>query len=151
MDPVKLAIKKHLDERAKNDELFAKSYAKQNKNFDECFNYIVSEAKKLGGNAIYVPDEVVFGWAVHYYDEDSIKVSNIPANTGVSVKSNVELTDDEKRVAKEHAVKEYKRQCIAEMKAEEAAKAKKAAEKKKTLLEKRKQEELEFPTLFNFD
>lgn len=32
----KEAIKTYLDERARTDELFAKSYAKENKNLDEC-------------------------------------------------------------------------------------------------------------------
>lgn len=32
----KQAIKAYLDERAKTDELFAVSYAKENKNLDDC-------------------------------------------------------------------------------------------------------------------
>ena len=43
----KEAIKSHLDERAETDELFAKSYAKENKNLDECCSYIMGEARKL--------------------------------------------------------------------------------------------------------
>lgn len=51
------------------------SFAKQNKNIDECCNYIIGEAKKRGGNAVFMSDDEVFGLAVHYYDEDDIKVS----------------------------------------------------------------------------
>lgn len=151
LNPVKLAIKNYLDERAKSDELFAQSYAKPNKNIDECFDYILGEAHKIGGTAVCVSDEVVFGWAVHYYDEDSIKISKLPNGTKATTKAQVELTEEDKEKAREQAVDEYKRQCIAAMKAEEAAKAKKAAEKKKALIEKRKQEESELPTLFSFD
>ena len=57
MNPVKQAIKTYLDNRAKTDELFAVAYAKPNKNIDECFNYVVGEARKQGGNAVYVSDE----------------------------------------------------------------------------------------------
>ena len=69
-------IKDYLDERASKDELFAKSYAKTNKNIDECYDYIVGEARKQCKNSdsICISDDVVYGWAVHYYDEDNIKV-----------------------------------------------------------------------------
>lgn len=63
-----------MEERAKNDPLFASVYAKPNKNINECFDYILSEAKKRG-NAVCMSDDEVFGLAVHYYDEDDIKVS----------------------------------------------------------------------------
>ena len=67
------AIKSYLDERAKADELFAKAYNKENKSIDECCSYILGEAKKRG-NAVAIFDAEVFGMAVHYYDEDNIKV-----------------------------------------------------------------------------
>lgn len=69
-------IKDYLDERACKDELFAKSYAKSNKNIDECYDYIVGEARKQckDSDSICISDDVVYGWAVHYYDEDNIMV-----------------------------------------------------------------------------
>ena len=69
-------IKDYLDERASKDELFAKSYAKTNKNIDECYDYIVGEARKQckDSDSVCISDDVVYGWAVHYYDEDNIKV-----------------------------------------------------------------------------
>lgn len=70
------AIKIYLDNRAKTDSLFAETYKKANKSIKECCKYIYSQAKKLakGGNAVGVDDATVYGWAVHYYDEDNIKV-----------------------------------------------------------------------------
>lgn len=70
------AIKIYLDNRAKTDSLFAETYKKANKSIKECCKYIYSQAKKLakGGNAVGVDDATVYGWAVHYYDEDDIKV-----------------------------------------------------------------------------
>ena len=70
----KEAIKTYLDQRAKDDSLFATTYAKPNKNIDECCGYIIGEAKKRGGNAVAISDNEVYGMAVHYYDEDDIKV-----------------------------------------------------------------------------
>jgi hypothetical protein len=68
------AIKNHLDELAKKDNLFAKTYAKPNKSIKECCNYIMAEAKKQAKSGqIACADEEVFGLAVHYYDEDDIK------------------------------------------------------------------------------
>lgn len=66
-------IRQYLDERAGNDPLFAASYAKEGKNIDECFRYILSEARKRG-TSVCMTDEEVFGLAVHYYDEDKIEV-----------------------------------------------------------------------------
>ena len=67
-------IKNYLDNRAQTDSLFAETYKKANKNIKECCRYIISQARKLGGQAVAVDDATVYGWAVHYYDEDDIKV-----------------------------------------------------------------------------
>lgn len=70
-----VAIKKHLDEVAKKDSLFAKNYAKPNKSIKECCNYIIGEARKCQDKGVAViSDEEVYGMAIHYYDEDDIKV-----------------------------------------------------------------------------
>ncbi|GIZ08343.1 Cas9 inhibitor AcrIIA9 family protein [Flavobacterium sp. UMI-01] len=67
----KETIKAYLDKRAAEDELFAVTYKKENKNLEECCNYVMQCAHK--GGAQGYADEEVFGWAVHYYDEDDIK------------------------------------------------------------------------------
>ena len=103
----KEAIKSYLDERARTDELFAKSYAKENKNLNECCSYIMGEARKRG-NAVAMSDIEVFGLAVHYYDEDDIKVNKLPSGTravaSTSPKS-VKLTEEDKQKAREEAIK----------------------------------------------
>lgn len=43
----KQVIQSYLEQRAKRDSLFATSFAKQNKNIDECCNYIIGEAKNV--------------------------------------------------------------------------------------------------------
>lgn len=67
-------VKAHLDKRAAEDPLFAVTYAKENKNIKQCCDYIMGRARKECGNGgHYVHPDVVFGWAIHYYDEDDIK------------------------------------------------------------------------------
>lgn len=91
-NPFKNAIKAYLDKRADEDELFAVTYKKENKNLEECFNYVMERAQK-GGCQAYA-DEEVFGWAVHYYDEDDIKDVK-PVNGTATV------SEKPKKVAKE--------------------------------------------------
>ncbi len=74
-------IKAYLDKRAQEDPLFAVTYAKENKNIKDCCSYITGRAKKVqSGGCAVISHEEVFGWAVHYYDEDDIiveKTSNV--------------------------------------------------------------------------
>jgi len=133
----KETIKAYLDKRASEDELFAVTYQKENKNLDECCNYVVKCAKE-GKCEGYAPSEV-FGWAVHYYDEDDIK--NVkPISCRVVVNQAVELTEEDKALAKENAVKIATNEMVAEAKKnlkikvqlseEEIAEAKKQAVEK---------------------
>ena len=98
-------IKDYLDERASKDELFAKSYAKTNKNIDECYEYIVGEARKQckDSDSICISDDVVYGWAVHYYDEDNIKVGRSKESTESKEMSET----DKKKVLEEARKKAY--------------------------------------------
>jgi hypothetical protein len=133
---VRDVIKAYLDERAKNDELFAQNYAKKNKNIDECLEYVIGEAKKKG-NAVYMTDAEVFGLAVHYYDEDDIKINRLPEGTYVSASAPaVELSEEDKAKAYEQAVNEYRQQCIGRVKAAEKEKARKLTERRKAEREK---------------
>lgn len=97
----KETIKAYLEKRASEDELFAVTYQKENKNLEECCNYVMECAKKGGANG-YSDDEV-FGWAVHYYDEDDIKDIK-PISGKVIVNHSVELTEEDKKEAKEKAM-----------------------------------------------
>lgn len=80
----KQAIKAYLDKRAEEDSLFAPKYANEKKNIDECCSYIMGEARKRG-NAVAISDEEVYGMAVHYYDEDDIKINRAPAGENVRI------------------------------------------------------------------
>lgn len=92
----KMAIQSYLEKKAKEDSLFAVTYAKDNKNLDECCDYIIGEARKRGGNAVAMTDDEVFGIAIHYYDEDDIKVNKLPKSVRTSVSSpKVKLTEEQ--------------------------------------------------------
>lgn len=142
-------IKVYLDKRAGEDSLFAESYKKPGKSIKECCGYIAGQAYKLGGPVVAVDDDTVYGWAVHYYDEDGIKVDKLPARAGVRLV--VELSDEEKAKAQEDAIERYKLEYIAKEKAVEAEKKKQRMEKAKARRETEKAAGINVPTLFSFD
>ena len=64
-------IKKHLDKVAAKDAVFASKYDSSAKGIEECCKFIYAEAKKSAKSQsmICLADKVVFGWAVHFFDE----------------------------------------------------------------------------------
>lgn len=71
------SIKNFLDNLAKEDDKFAKSYAKENKSIEKCCKYIYQEVgKQRKGTATCVgcSDDEIYGLAIHYYDEDDIQI-----------------------------------------------------------------------------
>lgn len=79
-NPSVVKIGTYLQERAQIDPSVAKALEKENKSLDECYRYILGEAFKsihkegnVGG--AYISPEDVYSMAVHYYDEDDIKIS----------------------------------------------------------------------------
>lgn len=115
-ESIKDAIKFYLDERARTDELFARSYAKKNKSIDECFAYIMGEALKnsiavaSGVEGCAMDNDVVYGMAVHYYDEDDIKVNKLPSNVRTSASTTtpvkpVKLAEEDEKRVHEEAIK----------------------------------------------
>lgn len=136
----KQIIQEYLEKRAATDPLFAASYAKPKKNIDECFTYILGEARDRG-SSVCMTDEEVFGLAVHYYDEDDIKVKHISSAKVTTSKESApktKLTAKEKASAKEEAVRMYQRQCLAEM-----------AKKEKETKKKQRPAPVQMPSLFD--
>lgn len=67
-----------LKQRAEEDELFKPKLNNEEKSLIQCFDYIKIEAQKQSKNGCaMIKDEVVFGWAVHYYDETNEKLELI--------------------------------------------------------------------------
>lgn len=66
------AIAKYLEANA-SDALMGKIREAKNAGFGikECFEYITGEARKLAKNGCaMVEDDVVYGWAVHYFEDE---------------------------------------------------------------------------------
>lgn len=117
LNPFEQALKTYLDQRAQDDPLFAQSYAKPKKSIQECARYCMQEARKLvKDNVAVVDNATVYGWAVHYYDEDNIKVTGnySQVHAEVSHTAKVELTEQEKaeakKIAMERAIEEQRKQ-----------------------------------------
>lgn len=138
-NPLKEAIQSYLDERARTDELFARSYAKKNKNIDECFAYIMGEALKnsiavaSGVEGCAMDNDVVYGMAVHYYDEDDIKVNKLPSNVRTSASTTtpvkpVKLAEEDEKRAREEAVKRLTEEQYALLKKKPSRSKKEVAE-----------------------
>ena len=104
-------IKNYLENRAKTDSLFAETYRKANKSIKECCKYIYSQARKFakGSNSVGIDDATVYGWAVHYYDEDAIKVDEVQERTEV-VAPVAEPSKEEKPVQLKPARKKTKQE-----------------------------------------
>ena len=132
----KRTIKAYLDERAKNNKLFAVSYAKENKNMDDCVTFILDQVKRSG--CMGLTDEEVYSLAVHFFDEDDIDVGK-PLACDVIVNHTVELTEEEKAQARQEALKEYQ--------AEQLRKMQQRTSKPKTT---KAQPETRTPSLFDF-
>ena len=84
----KTCIKNHLDKMAQQDFAFAERYKDEKKSLDECVKYIMAEAKKQAKNGCAaIEDAVVYGWAVHYYQEENIEVEKAPKAKVVAPKA----------------------------------------------------------------
>ena len=126
----KSTIQSYLDTRASEDTLFAASYAKGNKNIDDCITYILNSVKKSGCNGF--TDEEIYSKAVHYYDEDNIDVGN-PVDLQVVVNHVVEISEEEKQEAKRKAMTSYENRVLQDIQAKAAKKAAKKVEQPQQL------------------
>ncbi len=85
------------------------------KTLAQCWAYIVSEARKLAqNNCACVEDVTVFGWAMHFFEEESIKVETYSSATPSVVKTK---TIAPKKAKKPKAKTEAKSQPKAKVKA----------------------------------
>ena len=82
-------IQAYLEQRAETDVLFSFKYSNPDKNISDCITYILNTVQKSGCNGF--ADEEIYSMAVHYYDEDDIKVGE-KINAHVVVNHVIELT-----------------------------------------------------------
>lgn len=110
METFENIIQSYIENRAKDDSLFAETCKKANKSIKGCCKYIYAQAKNMakGGKVVGIDDDTVFGWAVHYYDEDSIEIDEVDdelvevsAPSEDTLKSTIHQERRPKRVKKE--------------------------------------------------
>lgn len=136
------AIEAFIEREKQTDELFAKCVEEQpEKTIEGCVNYILKTVKDSG--IAGWTDEEIFGMAKHFFDERDLKDPGA-IKARVVVNHQVELSEEEKKSAKEKALKDY--QEAERKKLEEKAKReqerflKKEQAKAQALLEKRERE-----------
>jgi len=112
-DTFKKTIQSYLENRAKADALFAVTFAKEGKNMDDCITYILNTVQASGCSGF--ADEEIFSMAVHYYDEENIKIGAV-ASSRVVVNHEVVLTEEEKTEARKEAVNKFQAECLSAMK-----------------------------------
>jgi hypothetical protein len=71
-------------------------YLNEEKSLRQMIDFIMNEAKKKAkDNRAIVKDEVVFGWAIHYWDE-----SNEELKLGKATESNIEKVTESMKIKK---------------------------------------------------
>lgn len=153
------AIKAFLDDKAEKDPAFAEKYNSEKKNITDCCKFIIAEVKKsCKGKEAACTDEYVYGLAMHYYDEENIKVpANVPS-CSVVVPGDIKLSEADRTEAREEALRRLKEQEVQEQirkerQRQETAEKKAEAERKRqeARLEKQRKAYEDAPMLFNFD
>lgn len=71
-------IAEYIEENA--SDVLVEKINSGNKGISDCWSYIYKQAENeaKGSKAICLSDKVVFGWAIHYFEEDSIKAGDVP-------------------------------------------------------------------------
>lgn len=131
-DHFKRTIQMFLEQRAAEDELFAKSYHNPAKNIDDCVTYILNYVQKSGCNGF--SDGEIYGQAIHYYDENEIEVGK-PIQCQVAVNHVVELTEEEKQEARRKAVAQYQQMELQKLQNRNKPTAKKETQVQPSLFE----------------
>ncbi len=142
------AIKEYLDARAKEDVKFAEKYSNGKKSIEECCRFILGEMKKKAAGGMYgATDAEVFGLAVHYYDEENVKVEK---NVSAEVVINREMTEEEK-LQLERSKDTEKKRIEEDNRRREELRKRTAEDKKRKEQERKKKEQEEEGLLFLFD
>ena len=78
----------YLEENA--SDMLVEKINRCNKPMSDCFKFITSQAKKKQqGGCACISDAEVFGWAVHYYEEEgNVSEKDLPKDIKVEVKVN---------------------------------------------------------------
>ena len=98
-DEAVLEIVKYLISRTDMDD----KYLNEEKSLKQMLDFIVNEAKKKSeNNMAMIKDDVVFGWAIHYWDEDN-------KDLDLSSSDNVKNIETKEKVVQEKTNKVVKK------------------------------------------
>ena len=107
MNTFEKIIKDYIESACKTDAVLAGKYEKSGKDIEGCCKYIKSEARKKAQNGCAViADAEVFGWAVHYFDEEMTAPKDSPraevkvASTADMPKKAVSLANEKPKAKK---------------------------------------------------
>lgn len=99
-------IKKYLDENA--SEVLTEKINTGKKTLGECEQYIKKEAKKKAtGGCACIEDAVVYGWAIHFFEEDSVEAPDDAPEAEVAT-SEPKRTSEIRKEQKEKAAEPLK-------------------------------------------
>ena len=90
-NPAVIRIGNYLKKRAETDPSVKNNLNKENKSLKECWDYVLGEvAKTMYRNGKFGcaagDDEDLYALAIHYYDEDDIKIAPLPSTMKVEAK-----------------------------------------------------------------
>ena len=90
-NPAVIRIGNYLKKRADTDPSVKNNLQKENKSLKECWDYVLGEvAKTMYRNGKFGcaagDDEDLYALAIHYYDEDDIKIAPLPSTMKVEAK-----------------------------------------------------------------
>lgn len=99
-NPAVIRIGNYLKKRAETDTSVKNNLNKENKSLKECWDYVLGEVAKTmyrNGNfgCAAGDDEDLYALAVHYYDEDDIKIEPLPTNMRVEAKMDEEKKEEQ--------------------------------------------------------
>ena len=98
-NPAVIRIGNYLKKRAEADPSVKNNLQKENKSLKECWDYVLGEVAKTmfrSGNfgCAAGDDEDLYALAIHYYDEDDIKIAPLPTNMKVKAKMDEEKKEE---------------------------------------------------------
>lgn len=99
-------IAEYIEENA--SDILVNKINKSDKGIGDCWSYIVNCAKEKakGASGIGIASDVVFGWAIHYFEEDSIKKGSTPKVNTVKTVNPKEVKKKVKAAAPKPVIKD---------------------------------------------
>ena len=78
-------VAEYLEENA--SDVLVEKINNGDKGIKDCWSFILNQAKEYaeGNKAVGIADMQVFGWAIHYFEEDSIKKGKTPSTPAKTV------------------------------------------------------------------